>query len=238
MSAQRDLGWKDLARLVGPHLWPRHSLELRVRVVIALALLIAAKLVNVSVPFFLKAVVDEVSRPSLAAIPLAALIAYGAARLGSAVFGELQDAVFAKVGERAGRRVALKVYEHLFQLSLSYHLQRRTGELSRAIDRGVKSMSFLLTTALFSMAPVLLEFVLVIGILLARYPLSFAVITFVTVTTYALFTIVTTNWRTRFRREMNDRENELSGAAVDGHRAADNLVEAEQEADQGRLARP
>ena len=195
---------------------PRNSLELRVRVVLAAGLLICAKLVNIAVPFFLKAVVDEVSRPGLAAIPLAVLIAYGAARLGSALFGELQDAVFAKVGQRAGRRMALRVYEHLFQLSLGYHLQRRTGELSRAIERGVKSIAFLLQTALFSMAPVLVEFVLVIGILLWRYPISFAGITFVTVVAYALFTIVTTNWRTRFRREMNERDNEFSGAAVDG----------------------
>ena len=144
------------------------------------------------------------------------LIAYGAARLGCGLFGELQDAVFAKVGQRAGRRMALRVYDHLFRLSLGYHLQRRTGELSRAIERGVKSIAFLLQTALFSMAPVLLEFVLVIGILLWRYPLSFAAITFVTVAAYALFTIVTTNWRTRFRREMNERDNEFSGAAVDG----------------------
>ena len=216
MSGQRDIGWRELARLIGPHLWPRDSLELRVRTVLALVLLICAKLVNITVPFFLKDVVDAVSRPELLAVPLAVLIAYGAARLGSSLFGELQDAVFAKVGQRAGRRMALRVYDHLFQLSLGYHLQRRTGELSRAIERGVKSMAFLLQTALFSMAPVLLEFVLVIGILLWRYPFSFAAITFVTVAAYALFTIVTTNWRTRFRREMNERDNEFSGAAVDG----------------------
>ncbi len=216
MSGQNDIGWRGLLRLVGPHLWPRDSLELRLRVVLALVLLIASKLVNITVPFFLKAVVDEVSRPTLAAVPVAVLIAYGAARLGSSLFGELQDAVFAKVGQRAGRRMALRVYDHLFQLSLGYHLQRRTGELSRAIERGVKSIAFLLQTALFSMAPVLFEFVLVIGILLWRYPLSFAAITFVTVAAYALFTIVTTNWRTRFRREMNERDNEFSGAAVDG----------------------
>jgi len=210
------VGWRELLRLVAPYLWPRDSLELRVRIVIAAVLLIAAKLVNILVPFFLKDVIDQVTSPGLAAIPLAALIAYGAARLGAAVFGEIQDAVFAKVGERAGRRMALRVYAHLFQLSLGYHLQRRTGELSRAIERGVKSMSFLLTTALFSMAPVLVEFLLVIAILLARYPFSFAAITFATVAAYAAFTIVTTNWRTRYRREMNDRDNEFAGAAVDG----------------------
>ena len=216
MSAQRDIGWRALARLVGPHLWPRDSLELRARAVIAFALLVTAKLINIAVPFFLKMVIDQVSRPSLAAVPVAALIAYGAARLGASLFGELQDAVFAKVGQRAGRRMALRVYEHLFQLSLAYHLQRRTGELSRAIERGVKSMAFLLQTALFSMAPVLVEFVLVLAILLWRYPFSFAAITFVTVAAYAVFTIITTNWRTRFRQEMNERDNEFSGAAVDG----------------------
>ena len=216
MSAQRDIGWRALARLVGPHLWPRDSLELRARAVIAFALLVTAKLINIAVPFFLKMVIDQVSRPSLAAVPVAALIAYGAARLGASLFGELQDAVFAKVGQRAGRRMALRVYEHLFQLSLAYHLQRRTGELSRAIERGVKSMAFLLQTALFSMAPVLVEFMLVLAILLWRYPFSFAAITFVTVAAYAVFTIITTNWRTRFRQEMNDRDNEFSGAAVDG----------------------
>ena len=133
-----------------------------------------------------------------------------------ALFGELQDAVFAKVGQRAGRRMALRVYDHLFQLSLALppaapHGRAQPGDRARRQVDG-----FLLQTALFSMAPVLLEFVLVIGILLWRYPLSFAGITFVTVAAYAVFTIVTTNWRTRFRREMNERDNEFSGAAVDG----------------------
>ncbi len=206
----------DLARLVWPHLWPREPVELRVRVLVALVLLIAAKLVNIAVPFFLKDVVDQVSQPGLLAVPLAALLAYGAARFGASVFAELRDAVFAKVGERAGRRMALAVYEHLFALSLAYHLQRRTGELSRAIERGVKSMSFILQSGLFSLGPTILEFVLVVAILLVRYPLSFAIITFATVAAYAAFTILTTNWRTRFRREMNARDNEFSAAAVDG----------------------
>ncbi|MEK0081616.1 ABCB family ABC transporter ATP-binding protein/permease [Benzoatithermus flavus] len=216
MRASQDLGLKDLAKLVWPYLWPRGEVGLRARVLIALVFLIAAKLVNIAVPFFLKAVVDQVSRPGLAAVPVAALVAYGAARLGASAFTELRDAVFAKVGERAGRRLALAVYEHLFALSLRYHLQRRTGELSRAIERGVHSVSFLLQTGLFSLGPTILEFVLVLSILLWRYPASFAVITFATVGAYAVFTILTTNWRTRFRREMNQRDNEFSAAAVDG----------------------
>jgi ABC-type transport system involved in Fe-S cluster assembly fused permease/ATPase subunit len=216
VSARQELGWKELGQLVWPYLWPREPFELRVRVLIALGFLICAKLVNISIPFFLKSVVDQVSRPGLLAIPLAALLAYGSARLGASIFSELRDAVFSKVGERAGRQMALSVYEHLFALSLSYHLQRRTGELSRAIERGVKSMSFILQTGLFNLGPTILEFVLVLGILLARYPISFAAITFATVAAYAGFTIFTTNWRTRFRREMNQRDNEFSAAAVDG----------------------
>lgn len=216
MGGRQELGLRDLWKLVWPYLWPRDEPGLRLRVLVALGFLIVAKLVNIAVPFFLKAVVDQVSRPGLAAIPIAALVAYGAARLGAAAFAELRDAVFAKVGERAGRRLALRVYEHLFQLSLRYHLHRRTGELSRAIERGVHSVSFLLQTGLFSLGPTIFEFVLVLGILLARYPLSFAAITFVTVAAYAGFTILTTNWRTRFRREMNERDNEFSAAAVDG----------------------
>ncbi|MFO1073737.1 MAG: ABC transporter ATP-binding protein/permease [Geminicoccaceae bacterium] len=216
MPDRRELGLADLWRLVWPYLWPRDSAGLRLRVLVALACLIAAKLVNIAVPFFLKAVVDQVSRPSLLAVPVAALVAYGAARLGASAFAELRDAVFAKVGERAGRRVALRVYEHLFALSLGYHLQRRTGELSRAIERGVHAVSFLLQTGLFSLGPTLLEFVLVLGILIWRYPIVFALITFATVAAYALFTILTTNWRTRFRREMNERDNEFAASAVDG----------------------
>ena len=161
-----------------PYLWPRNSLELRVRTLIALALLIAAKLVNIIVPFFLKAVIDQVSPPSLAAVPLAALVAYGAARLGAPCSGRCRTRVFAKVGSAPVGAWRCAVYDHLFQLSLAYHLQRRTGELSRAIERGVKAISFLLTTAMFSLAPALVEFVLVIVILLGRYPLSFAGITF------------------------------------------------------------
>ncbi len=214
-SASED-GWRRLLALVLPHLWPRDEPGLRARVAIGAACLVAAKLVNISVPFFLKAVVDRLSVHGLIALPLAALLAYGAARLGASVFAQLRDAVFARVGERAGRRIALSVYEHLFSLSLRYHLERRTGELARSIGRGVESVSFVLETALFSLVPTALEFLLVLGILLWRYPPSFAILTFLTIAAYALFTIVTTNWRTRFRREMNARQDEFSGQAVDG----------------------
>ena len=209
-------GWAHLIAFALPYVWPENALALRVRVVAALALLVLAKLVNISVPFFLKDVVDQLSIEGLMAIPLAALIGYGAARLGAMLLREIRDALFAKVGQRAGRRLALAVYEHLFALSLRYHLNRRTGELARAIDRGVKGLSYLLRSVVFNIGPTILEFVLVIGLLLWRYPPIYALITFVTIVAYAVFTVVTTNWRTVIRREMNIRDNEFNAAAVDG----------------------
>ncbi len=209
---------KRLLAFVLPYLWPKNEPGLRWRVVVASIVMVGAKLLNIQVPFFLKRVVDALSLPSdlLLTIPLAALLAYGAARLGAALLQELRDAVFARVGERAGRRVAIGVYRHLFDLSLRYHLERRTGELGRSVERGVKAISFLLTTALFAMGPVIVELVLVLGILLKLYPWTWAFTVFVTISVYAVFTIWTTNWRTKYRREMNRLDNLFAGQAVDG----------------------
>ena len=200
-------GWREVARLVLPHLWPAGERSLRQRVLVAVGFLLVAKLVNIAVPFFLKDVVDQLSMQGLAAVPVAALVAYGGARLGASLFVELRDAVFANVAQRAGRVIARDLYAHLFNLSLRYHLQRRTGELSRAIERGVRAVSFLLQTALFSLVPTIVELVLVLAILLWRYPPVFAIVIFLTIAAYAAFTIVTTNWRARFRREMNEQDN-------------------------------
>ena len=207
-----------LVRFVVPYLWPKNEPGLRRRVVIASVLMILAKLLNIQIPFFLKRIVDSLSLPDNLAltIPLAALLAYGAARLGTSLLQELRDAIFARVGQRAGRRVAVGVYRHLFDLSLRYHLERRTGELGRSVERGTKAISFLLTTALFSMGPVLVELVLVLGILLKLYPWTWALTVFLTIAAYAGFTIWTTNWRTKYRREMNRLDNEFAGQAVDG----------------------
>ena len=207
-----------LVRFVLPYLWPRNEPGLRWRVVVASVLMIAAKILNIQIPFFLKRIVDSLSLSDhlAIAIPLAALIAYGAARLGTSLLQELRDAIFARVGQRAGRRVAVGVYRHLFDLSLRYHLERRTGELGRSVERGTKAISFLLTTALFSMGPVLVELILVLGILLKLYPWTWAATVFLTIAAYALFTIWTTNWRTKYRREMNRLDNEFAGQAVDG----------------------
>ncbi|MGF1563157.1 MAG: ABCB family ABC transporter ATP-binding protein/permease [Geminicoccaceae bacterium] len=200
-----------------PYLWPRDARAIRVRVVAALALLITAKLINVQVPFFFKDIVDRLSlEPSALSLPLFALLAYGIARLTASVFSELRDAVFARVSQRAGRLLALRVFRHLFALSLRYHLERRTGELSRAIDRGVNATTFMLGMVLFNIVPTLFEFSLVIGILLVRYEWWFAAITFVTIVGYGVFTVSATEWRIRFRRIMNQRENDASARAVDG----------------------
>jgi ABC-type transport system involved in Fe-S cluster assembly fused permease/ATPase subunit len=200
-----------------PHLWPKDAKELRVRVVLAFVFLVLAKLINVAIPFAYKAIVDDLSpaEGSLIVLPLAALLAYGGARFGATLFAEARDAIFARVAERAGRKVSLSVFQHLFRMSLRYHLERRTGELARAIDRGVKAVSFMLGTMLFSVVPTLFEFALVIGILLVEYHWSFALITFVTISVYAVFTIFATEWRTRYRRIMNEHDNAVSAQAVD-----------------------
>lgn len=217
-SAEDKIGvWPALRELL-PYLWPKDSRELRTRVVIAVVLLIFAKLINVAIPFFYKAVVDGLTAPetgAVVALPLAALLAYGGARLGTAFFAQLRDAVFAKVAQHAGRQVSLSVFNHLFRLSLSYHLSRRTGELSRAIDRGVRAITFMLGMVLFNILPTLFEFALVIVILLINYDWPFALITFVTIAGYAVFTIVATEWRTQYRRMMNTEDNAVSAKAVD-----------------------
>jgi ATP-binding cassette, subfamily B, heavy metal transporter len=208
--------WRAL-REVAPHLWPKDARALRIRVVVALAFLLTAKLVNIAVPFAYKAVVDGLSAAGevALALPLAALLAYGGARLGAAFFAEARDAIFARVQQHAGRQIALSVFRHLFRLSLRYHLERRTGELSRAIDRGVQAVTFMLSMMLFNIFPTLFEFALVIGILLAGYPWWFALITFLTISAYAAFSIVATEWRTEFRRQLNLHDNEVSAQAVD-----------------------
>ena len=209
--------WPALAGLV-PYLWPKDARELRIRVVLSVILLIGAKLINVAIPFFYKAIVDGLTAPeagAIVALPLVALLAYGGARLGTAFFAQLRDAIFAKVSQNAGRQVSLSVFRHLFRLSLRYHLGRRTGELSRAIDRGVKAITFMLGMVLFNVLPTIFEFVLVIGILLLNYPWPFALVTFVTIVGYALFTIIATEWRTKFRRIMNTEDNAVSAQAVD-----------------------
>jgi ATP-binding cassette subfamily B protein len=175
-----------------------------------------AKLANVSVPWFLKDIVDQLSATQAAlAMPLGLVAAYGLARLATSVFGELRDAVFAKVTQRAIRRIALQVFEHLHRLSLRFHLERQTGGMSRDIERGTKGIGFLLNFTLFNILPTLVEIGLVAGILLVNYHWSFAVVTFLTIASYIGFTLGVTEWRMVFRRSMNELDSQANSKAID-----------------------
>ncbi|MBM3542221.1 MAG: metal ABC transporter permease, partial [Alphaproteobacteria bacterium] len=200
-----------------PHLWPKDSLELRARVVAALVCLVLAKVANVYVPLVYKDAVDALApgAATVLAVPLALLLAYGLLRVLATAFGELRDAVFAKVGQRAARTMALRTFRHLHNLSLSFHLDRRTGGLARAIDRGTKGVETLFSFLLFNTLPTLVEIPLVCGILWALYDWRFAAVTFVTIGGYIVYTLVVTEWRIAHRRTMNEMDNEANTKAVD-----------------------
>jgi ABC-type transport system involved in Fe-S cluster assembly fused permease/ATPase subunit len=203
-------GWKTLRSLV-PYLT-----EFKGRVVLAMSLLILAKLANVSVPLILKKIIDAMDKShAVLMVPVSLILAYGLLRLMSTLFGELRDAVFAKVTQRAIRRVALQVFEHLHSLSLRFHLDRQTGGVSRDIDRGTHGIGFLLNFMLFNILPTLLEIGLVAGILLSKYSPWFAVITFVTLIFYIGFTLFVTEWRMVVRRTMNDLDSKANSRAID-----------------------
>jgi ABC-type transport system involved in Fe-S cluster assembly fused permease/ATPase subunit len=202
--------WKTIRTLL-PYLW-----EFKGRVALALMLLVLAKLASVAVPLVLKEIVDALDQPrAMLVLPLVLLVGYGALRLCSTLFGELRDAVFAKVTQRAIRRVAIRVFGHLHALSLRFHLERQTGGVSRDIERGTRGISFLLNFMLFNILPTLLEISLVAAILLAKYDIWFSVIIFVTLLAYIVFTLFVTEWRMIFRRTMNDMDSKANTRAID-----------------------
>ncbi|MEE8624853.1 MAG: ABC transporter ATP-binding protein/permease, partial [Acidiferrobacterales bacterium] len=202
--------WTALATLL-PYLW-----EFRGRVLIALAFLILAKLASIGIPLIIKEIVDALDKPNaLLTLPIFFLIAYGALRLANALFGELRDAVFAKVTQRSIRRVALQVFQHLHKLALRFHLDRQTGGISRDIERGTAGIGFLLNFTVFNILPTLLEIGLVVGILLAKLDAWFAIITFFTLSIYILFTFFVTEWRMKFRRAMNEMDSKANTVAID-----------------------
>ena len=206
--------WQTLRTLL-PYLW-----EFRWRVVAALACLFAAKGANVGVPLVLKEIVDRLGAGRGAVVgavvlPAALLIGYGLLRLSTTVFTELREFVFAKVTQRAVRRIALEVFSHLHSLSLRFHLERQTGGLTRDVERGTRGVSSLMGFALFSILPTLVEITLVTGILLAKYDPWFAGVTFVTLVIYIGATVTITEWRTHFRRNMNELDSRANTRAID-----------------------
>ena len=188
----------------------------KARISVALTCLLMAKVANVSVPIVLKWVVDRMSvEKALLAVPIALLIAYGLARLSVTLFTELREFFFAKVTQRAVRRIALETFEHLHRLSLRFHLARQTGGLTRDIERGTRGISSLMSYLLFSILPTLIELALVAGILAWNYDWTFVTITLITLVGYITYTITVTEWRTAFRKEMNELDSKANSKAID-----------------------
>ncbi|MCA3323560.1 MAG: ABC transporter ATP-binding protein/permease [Roseomonas sp.] len=204
---------------IAPHLWPVGEPMLRLRVVAALLLLAAAKAANVLVPIAYARAVDALAPQSGAgaviAVPIALLVGYGLLRVMASALGELRNAVFSKVQARAGRRVALQVFRHLHALSMRFHMDRATGGLSRVIERGVRGIATSLNFLLFNIIPTIVEILFVAVILWWMFAASFALTMIGTIIAYVAFTLTFTNWRLRFRRQMNQTDEEANTKAVD-----------------------
>ncbi len=213
MRAPQARAYRELL----PHLWGGLEWGLRARVVIAILCLIAAKLANVSVPFLFKHMVDGLTPGTnlLLVVPIGLLLAYGLARIATQAFGELRDSIFARVAQRAIRAVALRTFRHLHLLSLKFHLDRQTGGLTRAVERGAKGFEFLLYFVVFNVLPTVLEIALVCGILWVAYDWRFALITGGTILCYIWYTLGITEWRIKFRRQMNESDQAANTKAVD-----------------------
>ncbi|MEL6314304.1 MAG: ABC transporter transmembrane domain-containing protein, partial [Pseudomonadota bacterium] len=208
-------------REVAPYLWPADQPWIKRRVVAALAALFVAKLVAVGTPFFYKAAVDTLSGESsgeawtLALGAVGLTIAYGMARLLNIGFQQLRDVIFARVGQRALRQLALRTFRHIHQMSLSYHISRKTGGLSRIIERGVKGVEFLLRFLLLSVGPLLLELLMISVVLWAVFDFWYMAVVLGVVILYVSFTIKVTEWRVRLRKQMNDQDTDANQKAID-----------------------
>jgi ATP-binding cassette subfamily B protein len=200
-----------------PYLWPRGNPGARVRVVLAMGLLVLAKVATVCVPLIYGRVVDALAPKDggVLVIPAALIVGYGLLRVSSAAFGELRDALFAKVQQRAVRDAALRTFRHLHALSLRFHLDRQTGALARAIDRGTTAIQSVLRLAVFNVVPTLIELLLVTAIIWRLFDWRFAAVTFAAVLSYVGFTMGFAGWRVRARRAMNDNDNDASTKALD-----------------------
>jgi len=210
-----DMKWHALRML-----WP-YVVEYRVRAMLALGSLAFAKLATISLPFLLKYIVDDLDGQTgsigdaLVAVPLLLILVYGLARFMNVMFNEMRDTMFGRVTERTMTRISLQIFRHLHGLDLDFHLNRRTGGLSRDIERGTSGISFLLRFMIFNILPTLFELLVVIGIFLANYGAEFAAVIFVALVVYVWFSVVATEKRTRFVREMNQADSATNNRAVD-----------------------
>ena len=206
--------WRTLGKLA-PYVW-----QWRWRVLVALACLVVAKLANIGVPLLLKHLVDALSlKPgdprSVLVVPVALLVGYGALRLSITLFTEMREFLFYPVAARIARRVSLEAFEHLLQLSLRFHLERQTGGVSRDIERGSRSIQSLLNYTIYNILPTLVEIAMVIVLLSAKFDGWFAAITFGALVIYIAFTVTVTEWRTAFRRVMNEQDSKANTKALD-----------------------
>ena len=197
-----------------------YLLEYRFRVILALSCLIAAKFANLGIPILMKELIDSLdvktdSPQALLVVPVGIIVAYGLLRISASLFAELREALFARVTQNAVRKVALQVFEHLHSLALSFHLARQTGGVSRDIERGTRGIQSLISYSLYSILPTLIEFCLVLGYFTYSYDIWFAAITLVALVLYIVFTIVVTEWRTHYRRTMNDMDSKANQKAID-----------------------
>lgn len=219
-TEQRKADWAIMKEMTR-YLWPKDDWGTKLRVGLAVSLLVGAKVLNVQVPFYFKSIVDSMNIDVAAVggtattVAGAMILAYGASRIGATVFQELRNAVFASVAQNAIRRVACNVFDHLLRLDLTFHLSKQTGGLTRALDRGTKGISFILSSMVFHIMPTALEISMVCGILTYNYGAKFAALTVLTMVSYTAFTIWTTAWRTKFRRQANAADNKASTVAVD-----------------------
>ncbi len=200
------------------YLWPKGHRQLKASGILAALFLILSKILSVYVPFLYKHAVDSLSiTPSHPEIllPVLVIVSYGLAKMGQSLFSEMRDFVFVRVSQNARRLISLHTFKHLHELSLAFHLERQTGGLSRYIERGSSGVEFVLTFMVVNIIPTLLEILMVTFILFTKYQWSFGAITFVTVVSYIAITLLLTEWRTKYRREMNDRDTEANSKAID-----------------------
>jgi ATP-binding cassette, subfamily B, heavy metal transporter len=219
-ETRRASGWQTIAR-VAPYLWPDGQPWVKRRVVLAMLMLVFGKVVSVTTPYLYKVAVDALTTRSVDAGTLLAIgavgltVAYGMARLLSVAFNELRDVVFVRVGQRALRALALETFTHIHRLSMRYHITRKTGGLSRIIERGVKGVDFLLRFMLFSIGPLMLELAMVIAIFAIAFGWAYAAVVVLMISLYVTFTFKVTEWRVKLRREMNDQDSDANQKAVD-----------------------
>ncbi|WP_282181019.1 ABCB family ABC transporter ATP-binding protein/permease [Aliiroseovarius marinus] len=215
-----DNNWRTIRR-VAPYLWPAEHPWVKRRVVLAMLALLLSKIVAVATPWFYGWAVNELAGDStapaymLGAGAVGLTLAYGMARLMTNGFQQLRDAIFARVGQRALRQLALETFTHIHRLSMRYHITRKTGGLSRIIERGVKGVEFLLRFMLFSMGPLILELSLIALILFVTFDVWYLAVVVVTIWAYVWFTFKVTEWRVRIRKEMNDQDTDANQKAID-----------------------